>query len=148
MTDHTPALPHCRFCAAPLRQTFVDLGMSPLCESYLSADQLNHMEPFYRRFGFDLIQSDVGLRFATERWFVGRLVGGALLVEDGRVTEPIPWMGAEPDRPGLWFGLADIDRGCFPVGSVKELAPAGSGLSADEIRRYLSALADRTAHAP
>jgi SAM-dependent methyltransferase len=37
----------CRFCRAPLRQTFVDLGMSPLCESFLSADQLNHMEPFY-----------------------------------------------------------------------------------------------------
>ena len=24
----------CRFCDAPLRHTFVDLGMSPLCESY------------------------------------------------------------------------------------------------------------------
>jgi SAM-dependent methyltransferase len=37
----------CRFCGVPLRHTFVDLGMSPLCESYLSADQLNQMEPFY-----------------------------------------------------------------------------------------------------
>ena len=27
--------------------TFVDLGMSPLCESYLPAEQLNRMEPFY-----------------------------------------------------------------------------------------------------
>jgi SAM-dependent methyltransferase len=39
--------PSCRFCQAPLRHTFVDLGMSPLCESYLTADQLNQMEPFY-----------------------------------------------------------------------------------------------------
>jgi hypothetical protein len=39
--------PKCRFCGAPLRQTFVDLGMSPLCESYLSADELDGMEPFY-----------------------------------------------------------------------------------------------------
>src|ERR1700734_3764096 len=38
---------HCRFCATPLRHTFVDLGMSPLCESFLKADQLNEMEPFY-----------------------------------------------------------------------------------------------------
>jgi 2-polyprenyl-3-methyl-5-hydroxy-6-metoxy-1,4-benzoquinol methylase len=38
---------HCRFCGASLRNTFVDLGMSPLCESYLSAEQLNQMEPFY-----------------------------------------------------------------------------------------------------
>jgi hypothetical protein len=30
-----------------LTQTFVDLGMSPLCESFLRADQLNNMEPFY-----------------------------------------------------------------------------------------------------
>ncbi len=37
----------CLFCAAPLRHTFVDLGMSPLCESFLAADQVNQMEPFY-----------------------------------------------------------------------------------------------------
>ena len=40
-------VPLCRYCGTPLRQTFVDLGMSPLCESYLSAEQLNQMEPFY-----------------------------------------------------------------------------------------------------
>ncbi len=37
----------CRFCGNGLRHEFVNLGMSPLCESYLSADQLNAMEPFY-----------------------------------------------------------------------------------------------------
>ena len=37
----------CRFCGASLQHTFVDLGMSPLCESYLSKDQLNQMEPFF-----------------------------------------------------------------------------------------------------
>jgi SAM-dependent methyltransferase len=37
----------CRFCQELLQHTFVDLGMSPLCESYLRADQLNAMEPFY-----------------------------------------------------------------------------------------------------
>ena len=37
----------CRFCAARLTETFVDLGMSPLSESYVSAEQLNAMEPFY-----------------------------------------------------------------------------------------------------
>jgi len=40
-------LPVCRFCSAPLTHTFVDLGMSPLCESFLAADQLDRMEPFY-----------------------------------------------------------------------------------------------------
>ncbi|MFY9987512.1 MAG: class I SAM-dependent methyltransferase [Chthoniobacterales bacterium] len=37
----------CLFCKAPLRHTFVDLGMSPLCESYRTSEQLNQMEPFY-----------------------------------------------------------------------------------------------------
>ena len=40
-------LPTCRFCAAPLRHTFVDLGMSPLCESYVPRERLGSMEPFY-----------------------------------------------------------------------------------------------------
>jgi SAM-dependent methyltransferase len=39
--------PVCRFCAAPLRHTFVDLGMSPLCQRHVEPHQLNHMEPFY-----------------------------------------------------------------------------------------------------
>ena len=37
----------CRFCNTELRHIFVDLGMSPPCESYLRIDQLNQMEPFY-----------------------------------------------------------------------------------------------------
>jgi hypothetical protein len=36
----------CRSCGATLKRTVVDLGMSPLCESYLAADELNRMEPF------------------------------------------------------------------------------------------------------
>jgi SAM-dependent methyltransferase len=39
--------PTCQFCATPLQHTLVDLGMSPLCESFVSADRLNHMEAFY-----------------------------------------------------------------------------------------------------
>jgi SAM-dependent methyltransferase len=31
----------------PLQVTFVDLGKSPLCETYLAPDQLNQMEPFF-----------------------------------------------------------------------------------------------------
>jgi SAM-dependent methyltransferase len=37
----------CRFCGSALHHTFTDLGMSPLCESFLSADQVNQMEAFY-----------------------------------------------------------------------------------------------------
>jgi SAM-dependent methyltransferase len=37
----------CRFCGAALRRTFVDLGMSPLCETYPSAADLNRGEVYY-----------------------------------------------------------------------------------------------------
>jgi SAM-dependent methyltransferase len=40
-------VPPCLFCAAPLRHSFVDLGMSPLCERYVTAAELDEMEPFY-----------------------------------------------------------------------------------------------------
>jgi SAM-dependent methyltransferase len=36
----------CRFCGGALVD-FVDLGMSPLCESFVGADKINAMEPFY-----------------------------------------------------------------------------------------------------
>lgn len=37
----------CRFCGAELRHSFVDLGMSPLCNINVEPHQLNQMEPFY-----------------------------------------------------------------------------------------------------
>jgi C-methyltransferase C-terminal domain/Putative zinc binding domain/Methyltransferase domain len=37
----------CRLCGAPLTETFVDLGMSPLCESYVPEERLDMVESFY-----------------------------------------------------------------------------------------------------
>jgi len=39
--------PRCRLCGAPLTRTFVDLGMSPLCESYVPPERLDDAEVFY-----------------------------------------------------------------------------------------------------
>lgn len=39
--------PHCRLCGALLNHTFVDLGVSPLCESFVRADQIDSMEAYY-----------------------------------------------------------------------------------------------------
>jgi SAM-dependent methyltransferase len=44
--EHQKA-PRCRLCGGELEHTFVDLGMSPPCERYLAADQLDEMEPFF-----------------------------------------------------------------------------------------------------
>jgi SAM-dependent methyltransferase len=37
----------CRSCGAPLHRTFVNLGMSPPCEDFLTPDRLDDMERFY-----------------------------------------------------------------------------------------------------
>ena len=37
----------CRFCGTPLQHSFVDLGKSPLCENFLTREQLFEPEPFY-----------------------------------------------------------------------------------------------------
>ncbi len=47
MFVETESTYRCRFCRAPLRHTFVDLGLSPLCESYVGSDQLNAAETLY-----------------------------------------------------------------------------------------------------
>lgn len=41
------AAPTCRSCGAPLCHLMVDLGMSPLANSYVKPEQLNQAEPFY-----------------------------------------------------------------------------------------------------
>jgi SAM-dependent methyltransferase len=37
----------CRLCGEELKHDFVDLGMSPLCESFLPADKLDGLEPYF-----------------------------------------------------------------------------------------------------
>lgn len=37
----------CRLCDRELSTSFADLGMHPLCESFLTAEQIDAMEPFY-----------------------------------------------------------------------------------------------------
>src|ERR1700689_951173 len=40
-------LHRCRLCGAQLTHTFVDLGMSPLCESYVPEERIDEAEVFY-----------------------------------------------------------------------------------------------------
>lgn len=37
----------CRLCGEEIRHSFIDLGMSPLCESFVPEERANLMEPFY-----------------------------------------------------------------------------------------------------
>lgn len=45
--EQQTALKPCRFCGAGLERTFVDLGMSPLCETYPAAADFNRGEVYY-----------------------------------------------------------------------------------------------------
>ncbi len=47
LTTDNGRQPSCRVCGAALEITVVDLGMSPLCESFLPASSIEAMEPFY-----------------------------------------------------------------------------------------------------
>lgn len=38
---------HCRFCAAALEHTFVDLGTSPLCQKHVTPEKFDEAEAFY-----------------------------------------------------------------------------------------------------
>jgi len=46
-TQEMVAAKTCRFCGSDLQRTFVDLGLSPLCETYPSAADLNRGETYY-----------------------------------------------------------------------------------------------------
>jgi hypothetical protein len=43
----TTAAANCRICGTELTHVFADLGVTPLCESFLDASQLSGMEAFY-----------------------------------------------------------------------------------------------------
>jgi SAM-dependent methyltransferase len=47
ITNNPLRHPVCRLCNAPLTTTFVNLGMSPLCESVLAGEKIDEMEPFF-----------------------------------------------------------------------------------------------------
>ena len=47
IVSESAARASCRFCNTPLATTFVDLGMSPPCQTHIEPEQLNHMERFY-----------------------------------------------------------------------------------------------------
>ena len=62
----------CRFCHAPLRHTFVDLGLSPLCESYIEEEKLDAPEKFYPLHTFiceNCFLVQLPLRVTTENIF-------------------------------------------------------------------------------
>ncbi len=46
-SHRTTTTPRCRLCKAPLSETFADLGLSPLANSYITHERLNWPQTFY-----------------------------------------------------------------------------------------------------
>ncbi|MET0597083.1 MAG: class I SAM-dependent methyltransferase [Mesorhizobium sp.] len=46
-TKSEPQAANCRLCGSRLKHTFVDLGMSPPCESFLQAGEVDQMEMYF-----------------------------------------------------------------------------------------------------
>jgi SAM-dependent methyltransferase len=47
VVETTQSAPKCRFCGTDELSTFVDLGMSPFCQTHIESRNLNAMEPFF-----------------------------------------------------------------------------------------------------
>ncbi len=47
VANSSAATSTCRLCGADIKHSLVDLGKSPLCETFLDARQIDQMEPFY-----------------------------------------------------------------------------------------------------
>lgn len=47
MTEKENLMPKCRFCRTQIEHSFVDLGMSPLCQTHILSSELNRYETFY-----------------------------------------------------------------------------------------------------
>ena len=43
----TPSMPRCRFCREPLQLTLVDLGTTPLANSYVPPEKLGTKDPVF-----------------------------------------------------------------------------------------------------
>ncbi len=60
MANKETLMPKCRFCGAQIEHSFVDLGMSPLCQTHILPSELNKYEAFYPLHAF----------VCTECWLV------------------------------------------------------------------------------
>jgi len=60
MANKENIMPECRFCGTQIKHSFVDLGMSPLCQTHILPAELNKYEAFYPLHAF----------VCTECWLV------------------------------------------------------------------------------
>ncbi|MFS8066706.1 MAG: hypothetical protein ACMG6S_10075, partial [Byssovorax sp.] len=94
----------------------------------------------------DVLNSDIGLEHAAERWIVGRIVGQELLPTMRRLPAiEVPDELLPESTEGLYFARVPVHRDGAPSGPATKIAPAGSGLGADALLSLLAHMAEDAA---
>ena len=91
----------------------------------------------------DVLNSDVGLEHATERWIVGRIEGATLVptMRDLPRVE-IPSALLPSSTAGLYFAKVPILRDGAPMGPATAVQPAGHSLSPDALLTLLAEMSE------
>lgn len=94
----------------------------------------------------DVVNSDIGLDHATDRWIVGRIVGRELVptlrhLPPIEIPQPLMPEGTE----GLYLASVPVYRDGIPSGPARRIEPAGSGLHLDSLQKLIARLSEDAA---
>lgn len=91
----------------------------------------------------DLVNSQVGLSFATHRWLLGTVSGAEFVPRQAELESIALPEALRPDtHQGYFLARVPIDRGGYPDGPVDRLVPAGAGDSLQDMLFILKRLAE------
>ncbi len=94
----------------------------------------------------DVLNSDIGLEHAAERWIVGRIVGQELIPTMRRLPAiEVPEALLPESTEGLYFARVPVHRDGAPSGSATKIKPAGSGLGTEALLSLLARMAEDAA---
>jgi hypothetical protein len=94
----------------------------------------------------DVLNSDIGLKHATQRWIVGRIQGNELLPTMQHLPPiEVPDTLLPESTEGLYFAQVPVYRDGIPSGPATRLAPAGSGLDTGALLELLARMPEDAA---
>lgn len=94
----------------------------------------------------DVLNSDIGLDHAVERWIVGRIVGRELVPTMRRLPRvEVPEALLPESTEGLYLARVPVYRDGAPSGPATRLEPAGSGRGTDALLALLARMAEDAA---
>jgi hypothetical protein len=94
----------------------------------------------------DVLNSDLGLRHAPDRWIVGRIEERQLIPTMRRLPPvPIPPELMPETTDGLYFVRVPVYRDGFPSGPAEDIKPAGRGFGYSDLVELLAQMQEDVA---